>query len=402
MKRKDKYGRILYAGESQLKNGAYTYRKTKNGKKIIDIYASTLSALRAKEKELQLEAAKGVDIVGARGLTINDAYNRYCKNRTDIRKATASRWDSIYRNHIKNDIGKCIMKDVRYSDVVAFYMDILTRKNLSAGMVDNIHCLLSILYKSALRDRLVIYNPVCGANTEAKKKAHKKPKKRHPLTEAEQTAFTNYIMNHHKYDFWTPLIIFLLGTGCRIGEAGALTWADVSFSNEEISITKTLGTLSGKRYINPTKTESGCRVIPMFDAVKRALIARRKYQLKNGASGFVIDGYSNFVFTSQKNTPLYPSKFDDHLKTIVKNYNREERRTAEKERRAPLYLPHITAHIFRHTFASRLCEHETDLKLIQSIMGHTNISTTLNIYTEVSNERKHKKFKALDGKIQIV
>ena len=61
---------------------------------------------------------------------------------------------------------------------------------------------------------------------------------------------------------------------------------------------------------------------------------------------------------------------------------------AAAENREPLLLPHITAHNLRHTFCSRLCENESNVKLIQSIMGHRNVQTTLDIYTEINEIKK--------------
>lgn len=402
MKRKDKYGRILRKGEGQRRDGLYTYRKTKNGEKIIDIYASTLEELREKERALTIETAQGIDILTAKNFTINDGYRRYCKNRSELRTRTDETYESLYKNHIKDKIGKRKLKDVRYSDILEFYLHILNTEDLSGSTLDNIHTILSYIYKMAMRDNLVTMNPVYGANTDAKRKANKIPKKRHALTEKEQKIFTNYILKNARYSFEVPLMIFLLGTGCRIGEAGALTWKDVDFKKNTIHVAKTLVKIKGGYRINPPKTEAGDRIIPIFSSVKQALIKRRKYQFKYGKSNYVIDGYEDFVFTSKQNCPLNASAFCTFLKSIVNRYNKEEIGKAKQECREPELLPDITPHVFRHTFASRLCENESDLKLIQSIMGHTTIAMTLNVYAEVSDARKIDKFQNLDGKLQIV
>ena len=64
-------------------------------------------------------------------------------------------------------------------------------------------------------------------------------------------------------------------------------------------------------------------------------------------------------------------------------------------------IPHFSAHNLRHTFCTRLCEKERDIKIIQEIMGHSDISTTMNIYNEVTKERKKESFARLEGKIKI-
>ncbi len=68
-------------------------------------------------------------------------------------------------------------------------------------------------------------------------------------------------------------------------------------------------------------------------------------------------------------------------------YNSQETETAQKEHRNPELLPHFSVHTLRHTFCTRFCEHETNLKVIQEIMGHSDISTTMNICNEATKEK---------------
>jgi integrase len=400
MKRKDKYGRILRKGESQRSNGAYCFRKTKNGKKLIEVYAPTLEALREKEKEAAFMIGQGVDMIAAQNMTINDGFRRYCTGRTDWRNHTKVQRAGLFKNHIKDTIGKQKMKDVKHSDITAYYVDLLKQNKVSAGTIDAINELLSVIYKAAINDRIVIFNPVTGANTEAKRKTQKTTGKRHALTEQEQTALVNYLDRTESR--WRPLIIFLLGTGCRIGEACALTWSDIDFKKNEISINKTIGKKQGGFYINPPKTRASHRIIPIFSEVKAALIDQRKMQLESGVKASEVDGFKNFVFTTRRGEILSPSNFAGVIHRITSEYNSEEKQAAKAEGRKPEYIRPFSPHCLRHTFASRLCSVETDIKLIASIMGHTDIKTTLNIYAEVSEQRKHNEFNKLDGKLQII
>lgn len=81
--------------------------------------------------------------------------------------------------------------------------------------------------------------------------------------------------------------------------------------------------------------------------------------------------------------------------------NKEETEAAKEERRQPELLPHFTVHNLRHTFCTRFCENETNLKVIQEIMGHADISTTMNIYNEATKEKKKESFANLEGKVKI-
>ena len=81
--------------------------------------------------------------------------------------------------------------------------------------------------------------------------------------------------------------------------------------------------------------------------------------------------------------------------------NEEEKEAAKKEDREPLILPSFSAHNLRHTFCTRLCENESNLKVIQSIMGHSDIQTTMDIYAECTQEKKQEVMTNLNGKIII-
>jgi len=86
---------------------------------------------------------------------------------------------------------------------------------------------------------------------------------------------------------------------------------------------------------------------------------------------------------------------------IVKEHNKQETALAEKECRDPLLLPHFSVHVLRHTFCTRFCENETNIKIIQEIMGHADITTTMDIYNEATKEKKKESFAGLEGKIKI-
>ena len=86
---------------------------------------------------------------------------------------------------------------------------------------------------------------------------------------------------------------------------------------------------------------------------------------------------------------------------IIPAYNEEEKKQAKKEKREPILIPHFSVHNLRHTFCTRFCENETNIKVIQEIMGHSDISTTMNIYAEATESKKQDSFKNLVGKMKI-
>ena len=96
---------------------------------------------------------------------------------------------------------------------------------------------------------------------------------RHALTIEQQRAFMNYIANSPVYYHWWPLFTFLLGTGCRIGEAIALRWDDMDFENKMITINHSIASYKSAEKnkcvstLSTPKTEAGVRTIQMLDVV---------------------------------------------------------------------------------------------------------------------------------------
>lgn len=114
-----------------------------------------------------------------------------------------------------------------------------------------------------------------------------------------------------------------------------------------------------------------------------------------------IDGYTNFVFLNHYGNIFLPKDINRAIKRIYTSANEWEKERAKKERRTPVEIRHISAHKLRHTFCTRLCEVENNIKLIMSIMGHTDVQTTMNIYNEIQEAKKKEAFEALDSRIKI-
>ena len=226
------------------------------------------------------------------------------------------------------------------------------------------------------------------------------------MTIEEQTTFVNFVTGSDIYRHWGPLFTFLLGTGARIGEALGLRWEDCDFKNRTIDINHQLiyrpqETGKCEFHITTPKTAAGCRTIPMLKEVHDSLIQERKRQMLEGFCDSEVDGYSGFVFTNRDRKPLNPQCVNRAIERIRVACNEHERETAQAEHREPIQIPHFSAHCLRHTFCARFCENETNLKVIQTIMGHADISTTMDVYASCSEERKAAAFTSLEGKIKI-
>ena len=153
------------------------------------------------------------------------------------------------------------------------------------------------------------------------------------------------------------------------------------------------------RRIQTTKTRAGDRTIPMLDEVYDAFISEYEFQQALGFCDEVIDGYSGFVFSTTDGKLMSRQAVNNAIHRIVDDYNKEETQKANEENRKPLLIPQFSAHQLRHTFCTRFCENETNLKVIQSIMGHADITTTMDIYAECTQEKKQEIMTNLQGKI---
>lgn len=242
---------------------------------------------------------------------------------------------------------------------------------------------------------------------EISKKSGKNRGIRRALTPEQQRAFMEYMAGHPIFYHWWPLFTILLGTGCRIGECLGLRWEDLDFENKVISINHAVTYYRSAEHgrqlmsISLPKTEAGIRTIPMLDVVKEAFLMEKEQQfdMLGGLNEQIIDGMSGFVFQNADGRVPNPQTVNRTIKRIVETYNSEELLNAAKEKRDPELIPNFSCHVLRHTFATRLCEAESNLKVIQSVMGHRNIETTMDIYAEATEEKKQETFEGLASKL---
>ena len=406
--RKDLRGRSLRKGEVQRssdKRYMYTYTDPMGRRKFI--YANDLAELREKEAKLMKDQLDGLDLYVAGKASVNDTFDRYMSTKYNLRESTKSSYLYTYDHYVRDTFGKKRIADIKYSDVLQFYYYLLNEVKISLGTLDTVHCLLHPTFQLAVRDEIIRNNPTDGVMKEISRESGKNRGIRHALTVEQQRAFMEYIANHPIYYHWWPMFTVLLGTGCRIGEALGLRWQDLDYDKRTISINHSLSYYqkpeSNKSVlrISKPKTEAGIRTIPMLDVVKDAFEMLYEEQLENGFNETEIDGMSGFIFCNRFGTVPNPQTVNHTIKRIANSYNADEVVRAKKERRDPIILPNFSCHHLRHTFCTRLCENETNLKVIQSIMGHRNIETTMDIYAEATEEKKQESFENLAAKLDI-
>lgn len=146
--------------------------------------------------------------------------------------------------------------------------------------------------------------------------------------------------------------------------------------------------------VNTPKTPTSNRQVPMLDFVKEAFLMEKKNQeLLDLHCQVTIDGYSDFIFINRFGQAQHQGTLNKALRRIIRDCNDEQ---LLKDENTDLLLPHFSCHSLRHTFTTRMCEAGVNVKVIQDTLGHKDISTTLNIYTDVTKELKRSEFEGLD------
>ena len=264
-------------------------------------------------------------------------------------------------------------------------------------------CHEGILY-APKDDDYIRNNPTNNVLKELKQSHCFRTEKRRALTKPEQDLFLSYLQSTPRMNVWYPIFAVLIGTGLRVGEATGLRWCDVDLEEGIINVTHTLvyydhrteGSKRGCYFnINSTKTPAGKRQVPMLDFVKEAFIMEKERQeLLDIHCETTVDGYTDFIFLNRFGQPHHQATLNKTIKRIIRDCNDEE---LLKNENAAVLLPNFSCHSLRHTFTTRMCEAGVNVKVIQDTLGHKDISTTLNIYTDVTKELRKSEFAGLDA-----
>lgn len=401
-KRKDKDRIVLKKGESQRPNGTYDYRWTgRDGKRHV-VYAKTLEELRAKEAEIEKDKHDGIK-AEARYVTINDLFELWCQLKRGLKDNTFQNYKYMYNMFVRPNLGKARVSTVKKTDVKRFYNMLADERGLQASTIDSVHTVLHQVLNMAVDDAYLRVNPSNNVLKELKQSHAFKTEKRRGLTMPEQELLLDYLQRNHTYSHWYPIIAVMVGTGLRVGEVTGLRWCDIDLDEGIIDVNHTLvyydhRNSEGKKgcyfNINTPKTKAGVRQVPMLDFVKEAFIQERDYQRANDIQCLVtIDGYTDFIFVNRFGNTQHQGTLNKAIRRIIRDCNDE---VLLKEEDDPVLLPHFSCHSLRHTFTTRMCEAGVNVKVIQDALGHADISTTLNIYADVTKELKKNEFVGLD------
>ena len=392
----------LLKGESLHSNGKYQFRWTDEAGVRHSIYAPTLDDLRAKEALIAKDISDQVK-PEARTLTLNDLFDRWRHLKRGLKDNTFQNYVYMYNQYVMPRFGYKRLSALVKSDLKHFYNALVDERGLSIATVDVVHNVVHQVLDMAVEDAYIRRNPADNVLKELRKELALRRSKRRALTTAEQDLFLTYLRRSEQYRHWYPVFAVLIGTGLRVGEAVGLRWCDVDFDANVIDVNHTLvyyrHAVNGCYCnIHTPKTRNGIRRVPMLGIVKETLHLEKQRQADSGITCTKsIDGYTDFIFVNRFGDPQHQGTLNKALRRIIRDYNEQElaRRTEPK-----VFLPHFSCHILRHTFATRMCEAGMNIKVMQEVLGHADVSTTLNIYADATAEFQQAAFSDFEQFLQ--
>ena len=372
-KRKDHKGRILRTGESQRKDLIYQYRYIDiRGKRQI-VYSSDLKELREKEKEIQKSIYERQDYAAGQA-TVISLVERYISLKKGVRYNTKVGYNFVLGLLKKEDFGYRQINEIRVSDAQRWIIK-LHNDGRGYSTITSVRGVVKPAFQMAYNDDLIRRNPFDFKLVDV---VPNDSQKRIAMTEEQQKIWMGFIREDKTYTKYYDEFVVLLGTGMRVSEFCGLTKSDLDFENRRIRVDHQLvRERGGKYYVEKTKTECGCRFIPMTEKVCQSLsnILERRKKVK---TEIIVDGYSGFLLLDKDDKPKVALHIENEMRWAMKKYKK-------------LYpdkpLPHITPHVFRHTFCTNMANAGMDIKTLQYVMGHSDVGVTLNVYTHASYDR---------------
>ena len=379
-KRKDKKGRIFRSGEGQRPNKTYFYRYHRNGdKKWCYVYAPTLEELRQKEEVIQRDLLDGIDYAGGE-ITVAELVDRYINLRLGLKENSMRAYGSAINRIHTDPFGSRMIRSVRLSDGKGWFVS-LHDKGLKQNTIGILQSVLRPAFEMAVDDDMIRKNPFKFKLSDV---IPNDAYVRSALTKAQQERYLQFIRDHGKDNYYDDIVI-LLGTGLRVSELYGLTKADIDFDRRCIHINKQLCRTADKPYfIAPLKTSSGNRSIPMTDtdymAFRRVLENRGHPKVE-----VMVDEYSGFLFLDKDGKPKVAMHLENYMRGMQRKYIKKHGNT----------LSRVTPHVLRHTFCTNMQQAGIDIKSLQYLMGHSNASVTLDVYTHSDFESAERAFRQI-------
>ncbi len=394
-KRRDKKGRVLRNGECQRKDGLYQYDYVDLNGKTKCLYSWKLEpsdplpqgkrkckSLREKEREVQRNIDDGIVPYGGQ-LTVLALTKKYILQKKGVRESTRAGYKTVTNILEKEEFGAKRIDKVKLSDAKEWLIKLQDQDGRSYSSIHTIRGVLRPAFQMAVDDDLLRKNPF---QFELVSVIVNDSVTRDAITHDEKRKFLEFVRDDKHFCKYYDGIYILFYTGMRISEFVGLTIKDIDLKEKTINIDHQLQRTSQMQYIiEPPKTEAGNRVIPMQEEVcecfRRIIQNRRKPKVEP-----MVGGKVGFLYLDKNEMPMVALHWEKYFQHIVEKYNKIYK----------VQMPKITPHVCRHTYCSHCASSGMNPKHLQYLMGHSDISVTLNTYTHVDFDNVKKEVKNLE------
>ncbi len=394
--RRDNKGRKLFNGESQRKDGKYEYKYQDAWGKRKTVYSWKLTptdrvpagkrddiSLREKIKQIQKDLNSNITPDGG-NFTVLELVEKYISQKTGVRHSTRSNYKFVVNVIKKEAFGQKRIDKIKVSDAKEWLIKMQQIDGRGYSSIHTIRGVVRPAFQMAVDDDLLVKNPFeFQLNTVVVNDSVT----REAITRQQERDFLEFVENDKHFCKYYDGIYILFKTGLRISEFVGLTKKNLDFENSRIIVDHQLQRTRDMKYIiEDTKTESGERMVPMTPEVKEAfqrILANRK----NPKIEPMVDGYSGFLFLDKNGRPMVALHWEKYFQHIREKYNKIYR----------VQMPKVTPHVCRHTFCSNMAKSGMNPKTLQYIMGHSDISVTLNVYTHLNYDDAEEEMQKVVG-----
>lgn len=392
-KRRDNRGRILRNGEIQNPDGRYRYKYVDAFGQSKYVYSWRLDkndrmpagkkaepSLREKEKQINADLFDQIAPEGGK-MTVLSLVEKYVSLKTGVRPTTEAGYQTVINLLKREKFGGIRIDKIRLSDAKSWLIQ-LQKDGRGYSTIRTIRGVLRPAFQMAVNDDLIRKNPF---SFELASVIYNDSVTREALTREQERKFLKFVEEDPHFCKYYDGIYILFHTGLRISEFVGLTKADIDFENMKINVDHQLQRHNKIGYqADRPKTEKGIRQIPMTPEVsecfRRILERREKPKIEP-----IINGYTGFLFLDKDGRPMVAMHWEKYFQHICIKYNSIYK----------VQMPKVTPHVCRHTFCSRMAAARMNPKTLQYIMGHSDISVTLNTYTHLGFEEASEEIRRL-------
>ncbi len=394
-KRKDNKKRVLRKGEGQRSDGRYYFKYQDAKGDTHFVYSWKLEpydippvgktaelSLRAMEKQIIRNVEDGILGYDSQ-VTVLELVELYLQQKVGVRHNTQANYNFVVNIIKKEAFGSMLIGRVKQSDAKRWLIK-LQKDGRGYSTIHTVRGVVRPAFQMAVDDDLLNKNPFqfelasVVVNNSVTRKA---------ISRDEQRKFLDFVANDKHFSRYYDGIYILFYTGLRISEFVGLTIKDVDLKAKKLTIDHQLQRKRNMEYIiESPKTEAGNRVIPISDdvcaAFQRIIANRPKPKVEP-----MIAGRVGFLYLDKNGQPMVALHWEKYFQHICEKYNSIYR----------VPIPKVSPHVCRHTYCSNMAHAGMNPKTLQYLMGHSDISVTLNTYAHTSFELAEEELKKVNN-----